>query len=832
MSLVERVQLFGVRRPGLTAILGGVLATVSLVAFARVDLITDITGIVQTPSARTFDRAAKTFQLNERAFVLLEADSQGREKDLLRFATSLEKQLAGKPGITSVEHGLPREGEDLVAKIAIPWGPLFFGKDELPELDRLLTPEGLDEAAKKQASRIALLGFGDAETWAARDPLELGRGLIRRLETLGGGYRFAKGSRDFLSEDGRALLVIVTTTGGTEADSRAQVGAIERAARETLAEPWARGLSWCGTGGCFFEEETERNVRTDLTESLTSSIIICALILAVGFRIWRPDWIALLCAPTLWGTLVGIGLFALVKPRFFVMSVGCAAILVGLGIDYVIHVVCGALELRAGGEDVRPALEGGIRQTWTGLLGSTFTSVAAFVAYQASDQVFLKEMGLLAGAGFLTCLAGAVWLLPVILGRVIARRGPGTPPPRTLGVESSVGFSLARPGLVAGLSLAISIGAIAWLAARPLQLEDDLRNVYARDSKPLAAQARIGAAFGGSHEPVLVLVEGRSEDDVVEQCQRLELPLARLERDGLVVARESIAPFVPPRDEQEHVLELLSKKDGPALARAFQAALERSGFDPGAFEAIARGLEAACALKEPLGLAQLRALGFDPLVKPFVARIENGALGLVVVFPHRDLWRAHDRDELASRLDQALVEAGARGSLTSLYFTSDESARQVSVDFWRVTIVSVLTVTAIVALQFRKPLRIALVLLPPALGLLWTAALFSLVGYKMNLMNLGVLPMLYGVGVDDGIYPVDRYVARPGEGVAAAFRFTGGAMVLCMTTTMVSFGSLALSSNRGISSVGVLTFLGLGLSLLASMTTLPSVLELLRRARS
>jgi predicted exporter len=286
-----------------------------------------------------------------------------------------------------------------------------------------------------------------------------------------------------------------------------------------------------------------------------------------------------------------------------------------------------------------------------------------------------------------------------------------------------------------------------------------------------------------------------------------------------------VAPFLPSREAQALVFELLAKKDGAALARAFRASLDAAGFDPAPFEGYARGLEAACAQKDPVTLADLRRIGFEPLLRPFVTQTYGGALGLVVLFPKRDLWQAREREALVRRVEESLSAAKVRGELTGLYLTSDESARQVAADFRRVTLWSVLGVTAIVALQFRRPGRIALVLLPPALGLLWTAALFSLLGYRMNLMNLGVLPMLYGVGVDDGIYPVTRFLERPAEGVAAAFRFRGGAMVLCMTTTMVSFGSFATSQIQGLASVGVLTFVGLGLCLLASVTTLPAVLS-------
>ena len=48
---------------------------------------------------------------------------------------------------------------------------------------------------------------------------------------------------------------------------------------------------------------------------------------------------------------------------------------------------------------------------------------------------------------------------------------------------------------------------------------------------------------------------------------------------------------------------------------------------------------------------------------------------------------------------------------------------------------------------------------------------------------------------------------------------------------MFSFGTLAFSSNRGLASLGVLSFIGIGASLLASVTFLPATLEVDRRRR-
>jgi hypothetical protein len=125
-----------------------------------------------------------------------------------------------------------------------------------------------------------------------------------------------------------------------------------------------------------------------------------------------------------------------------------------------------------------------------------------------------------------------------------------------------------------------------------------------------------------------------------------------------------------------------------------------------------------------------------------------------------------------------------------------------------------------------------MVLLPVECGALWTAGLFALLGLKLNFMNIAILPMLLGLGVDYGIHIVHRFRLHGGLDVQEALRFTSTAVCLGALTTMVGFGSLALSVNQGIASVGLVALTGMTACLLASLFTLPAALHIWGQQRS
>jgi uncharacterized protein len=123
-------------------------------------------------------------------------------------------------------------------------------------------------------------------------------------------------------------------------------------------------------------------------------------------------------------------------------------------------------------------------------------------------------------------------------------------------------------------------------------------------------------------------------------------------------------------------------------------------------------------------------------------------------------------------------------------------------------------------------------LVPLLVGSVWTLGMMVLFGVQFNMANLLFLPLIIGIGIDNGVHIVHSFLATgkyEGESVPLA-KSTAKAITLAALTTIVGFGSLMISSHRGIYSLGLLVALGVGSVLIASLTTLPSLLAILGSA--
>jgi hypothetical protein len=99
----------------------------------------------------------------------------------------------------------------------------------------------------------------------------------------------------------------------------------------------------------------------------------------------------------------------------------------------------------------------------------------------------------------------------------------------------------------------------------------------------------------------------------------------------------------------------------------------------------------------------------------------------------------------------------------------------------------------------------------------------------VNFLDFVALPITIGIGIDYAVNIVVRSRQDGGGSPRRALATTGGAVALCSFTTIVGYGSLILSANRGIRSFGLAAILGEITCIAAALFLAPALLQLLGR---
>jgi predicted RND superfamily exporter protein len=133
-------------------------------------------------------------------------------------------------------------------------------------------------------------------------------------------------------------------------------------------------------------------------------------------------------------------------------------------------------------------------------------------------------------------------------------------------------------------------------------------------------------------------------------------------------------------------------------------------------------------------------------------------------------------------------------------------------------------VLCILILFFRRITSVLLVLLPMTMGLLTTAGVMGWCGINLNLFNFIVLPILIGIGLDDGIHILRRH-QELGD-VEKTLASTGRSVFLTTLTTACGFGSLSLANYHILKGMGLMAIVGVFACFFFSVITLPAILRL------
>lgn len=621
------------------------------------------------------------------------------------------------------------------------------------------------------------------------------------------------------------------------------------------------------TGRPVLSADEMMSTNADMTLASSISFLGVAIIFMLAFRsVWRP---LLVVGALLLGITWTYGFAALAVGSLNLLSLVFTVILIGLGADFGIHVLARYLELRSAGAPPREAAVEALVATGPGNLTAACTSAAAFLSSLLVDFQGLAELGLIAGVGVLLCvlamhttLPAALILLEPATARVrppvtygfLARLEPWTRPLALAAVALTVALALVGRGLRFDAALLDlndpTLESVRW--ERRLAKEAASSAWFAvflvpdvPAARALTARLRAHPVFARVESVIDVLPPPGREDRLRELAQALEperfaaVPTRALgdTHDTVAADRARVASRL--RELEGLLAPLLEKaraaRAAPEEVAALDALTSRAGrlaatlerpaaaSDPG-WRALSawqvelldglKGFVAALLAPRPLGLAQVP----DVIRERTVGR--DGQLA-VMGFPKDDLWDPAHLERFHGEI--TAIDPQVTGVPVMVHRSIDAMRRGFVVALGY----AVLIVLVLVAVDLRSPAHIALALLPVAVGMVWTAGLAVLAGLSLNLANFYAVPILVGIGVDNGVHLLHRWREAPRSNPATGP--TGAAVSLTSATTLVGFGSLFFASHAGLSSLGALLVVGTGAGLVTSLLLLPPVLVALAR---
>ncbi len=136
-----------------------------------------------------------------------------------------------------------------------------------------------------------------------------------------------------------------------------------------------------------------------------------------------------------------------------------------------------------------------------------------------------------------------------------------------------------------------------------------------------------------------------------------------------------------------------------------------------------------------------------------------------------------------------------------------------------------LTVIIILLMLYTRSIKYTILgIIPLVFGFIWMMGIMHILGFKIDFFNIMVLPIILGIGIDDGVHIIHRFRVEGDDNPVLVLRYTGRSIFLTSMTNIFAFGTIAiLGSYKGFQgfaaslSYGVIGFFLTSLLLLTSL---------------
>ncbi|MGP0565238.1 MULTISPECIES: MMPL family transporter [unclassified Nitrospina] len=659
-----------------------------------------------------------------------------------------------------------------------------------------------------------------------------------------------------VSDDGGLLFVLLNPveTEGDFAGSKNSIELIRSMIREVKPDfPEVQvGL----TGGEVIASDEMHTTMTDAQEASEIALAGVAILFILCYREVRKPILAVFSLVL--GLAWSMGYTTLSVGHLNIMSVVFTTILIGLGIDFGIHILGRYREERRNGLDSFSAMRETLQKTGRGNLAGAITTAIAFGAMAFTDFIGIAELGVIAAGGILLCFLAMVLTFPACISLEERWLKPKYVKRRYVDLrENLMERFYAHYYLIIFGSLAVLLVS-AW-ASQSLRFDYNLLNMQAEGIEAVRYEMKIldnaqraswNAAFisktreeaQAKYERLKTMtsvgkVEGLFEAVPESQQEKMELIADyATEIDGYRVAVSdesfSLDALVATMKKIRFKLRKKEKKgptDEVAEASEWVARFQQDLDSTDATTATER----LSAFSETLfvdyreRIADLKAAAhpsevkIDDLPRDLKNRfISDDGRYLTLVYPSINIW---EREEMETFLaEMRRIDPDVTGNAVHMY----ESSRLMIDGYVRGGIYALGAIFLYLLLSLRNLNTTMLVLVPTLAGAVLTLGLMVLYNVNFNMANLVILPLILGIGVVDGVHIVHRYRETPDQGGNVISKSTGMSVVLTSLTTIIGFGSLMVAEHQGVYSVGQVLSLGVGSCMITSITLLPALMKL------
>ena len=711
--------------------------------------------------------------------------------------TGLYKEI----DILTKKENISRQMEANLEKIYSPEGAVFYRimrYDPINIRSILLSGVGNDTVGGKSDSNNL---SGSDSNLSGEDK---SGGDFNMAQMLGGNYTLY--GNHFFTNDSTVALVFISPN-FISFDSKAGtrlVNKIERSIRNLeTANPDIEVLFHGPPVQSVFNS---RQIKQDLVLTMGVSLLFVCILIMICFR--NKSTLPMLLFPIVYGAFFAFVCMFWLQGIMSLMALGIGVIVLGVALSYCLHVLTHFKYLT----DPVLVLKDQVRPVVFGCL----TSIGAFMGLMFTDSALLRDFGLFASLAMVGTTIACLLFLPHTFSFVRNRRLEKA---FTI-LEKINTYPLDRQNWL--LVLIIVVFAVSLFKSADVKFDTNLRNIgyYEPDV------TRSMELYAEKTSKGLATSYYAATSENLDSAFICNMTISRicdsLQSSGKIVSYTKSSTVLLPEAEQkrrisawknywngERVTELKRNVIAAGEANKFKPEM----FDP-FFEMITKDYEPSSIYTSSV------------LPEGIMANMIENSQGMYLVYTAVQLESENLRevnDILAVQRNVIVADP--------FYYTTN-MVELMHKDFNTILGISSLFVLIALFISLRSILLTIIAFLP--MGMSWYIVLgvMSMLGLQFNLINIVISSFIFGIGVDYSIFVMEGLLGdmkKSSDGKLLMYHKT--AIFLSAVVLIISISSLIFAKHPALSSIGVVTLIGMTSTILISYSLQPFLFRLLMKTR-
>ena len=537
-------------------------------------------------------------------------------------------------------------------------------------------------------------------------------------------------------------------------------------------------------------------LKKDIMNNIVWSLVIVLIIIFICFRNWNT--IPLLVLPVLFGAVFGLAMMYFIKGQFSLLALGIGAIVLGVALSYVLHVITHykyvSDPVQVLRDQVKPVLMGCI------------TTIGSFLGLIFIQTDLLQDFGLFASFAIMgTTLFSLMFLPPFFDAR---KNKTNRHAFRIIDRINAYPIDRNKPLLI--VITVLTIVCVGYYFYGGTNFDADMRNLgyWPKNLAETEALVRQKTESGDRHQ--YFAASGKTMEEAIENFGLMAEKLDSLQNVGLVKKYTHTSElFIPKRVQQERIDAWHNYWTDERLANVrtlINRCAPKAGVNAAAFEPF---FEMATRDYEPDALYEQEFIPEGYRTTLMEQSYDGSYLCFSTVYCEHDSVRSDSSDY--HRICDAVASQPNLMVLDTYYYAQD-TLRQLGQDFNVLQWVSMAFVLLVLLVSFHFNLKHSLLcFLPIVISWIIVLGAMNIFGLRFNLINIIISTFIFGIGVDYSIFVMNGLIGKGGADTRKnkLLGYHKTAILFSAMALIVTVGSMNFAVHPAIRSVGFATLVGM-----------------------